>query len=75
MKILFTCVGRRVELVQEFKKAGKELGLPLTVCATDMTNTAPAAYFCDEIFIAPRLAWRMRSILQGFALLPKAAVP
>ena len=56
MKILFTCVGRRVELVQEFKKAGKELGLPLTVCATDMTNTAPAAYFCDEIFIAPRIS-------------------
>lgn len=55
MKILFTCVGRRVELVQEFKKAGEKLDLPLTICATDMTSTAPAAYFCDKTFIAPRI--------------------
>ena len=55
MKLLFPCVGRRVELVQEFKKAGEKLGISLTVCATDMTTTAPASYFCDKTFIAPRI--------------------
>ena len=30
MKILFTSVGRRVELVQAFKKAAQELNIDLT---------------------------------------------
>lgn len=48
MKILFTSVGRRVELMQAFKKAAKELGLDLTIIGADISKTAPALFFCDE---------------------------
>ena len=53
MKILFTCVGRRVELVECFRAAAKQLGIDLQILATDVTMTAPAIYFCDKGIIAP----------------------
>lgn len=48
MKVLFTSVGRRVELMQAFKKAAKELEVDLTIIGADISNTAPALFFCDE---------------------------
>lgn len=48
MKIMFTSVGRRVELVQEFKAAAKKLNIDLTVVGADISDTAPALFFCDE---------------------------
>ena len=48
MKILFTSVGRRVELIQQFKEAAKELNIDLTIIGCDLVDTAPALYFCDE---------------------------
>ena len=48
MKILFTSVGRRVELMQAFRKAADELGVDLTIIGADITDTAPALFFCDE---------------------------
>ncbi len=56
MKILFTCVGRRVELVECFRKAAKELNVDLQILATDITTTAPALCFCDKGIIAPRIS-------------------
>lgn len=47
IKVLFTCVGRRVELVQAFKRAGEKLGLDVGVFGIDSSNLAPALYFCD----------------------------
>ena len=55
MKILFTSVGRRVELMQAFKKAAKELGADLTIIGADISNTAPALFFCDETQIVCRI--------------------
>lgn len=61
MKILFTSVGRRVELMQAFRKAENELKLSgelqddLTIIGADITDTAPALYFCDETRIVPRI--------------------
>lgn len=46
-RILFTGIGRRVELVQAFKRAAKKIGIHLAVFGTDMTDTAPAMHFCD----------------------------
>ena len=46
--ILFTSVGRRVELVQEFHRAAKELGLELIIIGVDYSETAPALFFCDK---------------------------
>lgn len=49
MKILFTSVGRRVELMQAFKKAAEKLNVNLEIIGADITETAPALFFCDEI--------------------------
>ena len=48
MKILFTCVGRRVELMQAFQTAAENLNIPLTIIGADITEDAPALFFCDE---------------------------
>lgn len=48
MKILFTSIGRRVELIQAFRKAADELKVDLTIIGVDITASAPALYFCDE---------------------------
>lgn len=48
VKILFTCIGRRVELVQAFKKASSELGVKLIVYGADCVDTAPTLSFCDQ---------------------------
>lgn len=48
MKILFTCVGRRVELIQAFRSAAKTLNKDLTIYGVDYSETAPALFFCDQ---------------------------
>lgn len=48
MKILFTSIGRRVELVQSFRYAAEKLDVRLTIIGADITHTAPALSFCDE---------------------------
>lgn len=55
MKILFTSVGRRVELMQAFRKAADELKVELTIIGADITDSAPALYFCNETRIVPRI--------------------
>ena len=50
MKILFTSVGRRVELMQAFREASKKLGIDLTICGADISDSAPALFFCDKQF-------------------------
>ena len=55
MKVLFTSVGRRVELVQSFKNAAKELSIDLDVIGADMSKSAPALFFCDEKKIVPSI--------------------
>lgn len=55
MKILFTSVGRRVELVQAFKNAASKLDIDLVIYGADITNTAPALFFCDKTVIVPRI--------------------
>lgn len=48
MKILFTSVGRRVELMQAFRSAADRNGIELTIIGADLVMDAPALYFCDE---------------------------
>lgn len=45
MKILFTSVGRRVELLQAFRAAAEKLDIALTVMGADITKSAPALFF------------------------------
>lgn len=55
MKILFTSVGRRVELIQAFRNAANELGLDLLIYGTDLTSDAPALFFCDRVYSVCRI--------------------
>lgn len=56
MKILFTSVGRRVELIQAFHKAAERIGVSLTIIGTDIDISAPALQFCDHKEIVPRIS-------------------
>ncbi len=55
INILILSAGRRVELVNEFKKAAKKLGIESKIIAADISNTAPATYFADKTYIIPRI--------------------
>lgn len=55
MKILFTSVGRRVELIQAFRNTANQMKLSLTIIGADITASAPALKFCDEQRIVPKI--------------------
>jgi carbamoyl-phosphate synthase large subunit len=45
---LFTCVGRRVGLINLFRKSAQRLGLKLGVYGCDAERLSPALYVCDD---------------------------
>ena len=47
MRILFTGVGRRIELLQAFRSAALVLDKELKIYGADMAGTAPALAYCD----------------------------
>lgn len=47
MNILFTGVGRRIELLQAFRNAALVLNKKLKIYGADMDGTAPALFYCD----------------------------
>ena len=47
-RILFTGVGRRVELVQAFREAAVVLNKKLKIYGADMALDAPALFYCDD---------------------------
>lgn len=47
MNILFTGVGRRIELLQAFRNAALVLNKELKIYGVDMAGTAPALAYCD----------------------------
>lgn len=49
MRILFTGVGRRIELLQAFRNAALVLNKDLKIYGADMVGTAPALAYCDFI--------------------------
>jgi carbamoyl-phosphate synthase large subunit len=54
--VAFTCVGRRVELLQAFRAAARRLNIPLRLVGIDNDLTAPALHCVDEPVIVPRVA-------------------
>lgn len=56
MKLLFTSVGRRVELIQHFKQSAEELNIELEIFGADIVDTAPALFFCDHKVIVPKIS-------------------
>ncbi|HOO26847.1 MAG TPA: ATP-grasp domain-containing protein [Lachnospiraceae bacterium] len=53
--VLILSAGRRVELVNCFRSAAKELGIKSNILAADCSKTAPALYFADKHVIVPRI--------------------
>ncbi len=56
IRILFTSVGRRVELMQAFKRASEKCGAELLLYGADLVDSAPALAFCDKQVIVPRIS-------------------
>jgi carbamoyl-phosphate synthase large subunit len=55
VNVLFTSVGRRVELMRAFRKAYGELGLRGSIVATDIDPLAPALQEVDRYYMVPKL--------------------
>lgn len=55
INILVLSAGRRVELIQCFKKAAQKLSLNSNIVAADCSDTAPALYFADRTYMLPRI--------------------
>lgn len=49
IRILFTGIGRRVELIQAFRQASLVLDQPIKLYGTDKAGTAPALTYCNII--------------------------
>jgi carbamoyl-phosphate synthase large subunit len=50
LSILFTCIGRRVSLLNSFRRAGRQLKIDLTLLGTDATELSSALQLCDKGF-------------------------
>lgn len=55
INILFTSVGRRVELLRSFRKAYRTLGVGGRIVAVDVDPLAPALREADVTYIVPRV--------------------
>ncbi len=55
VNVLFTSVGRRVELMRAFRNAYKELELRGTIVATEIDPLAPALQDVDRYYMVPRM--------------------
>ncbi|MCP4263932.1 MAG: ATP-grasp domain-containing protein [Planctomycetes bacterium] len=51
LNILFTCIGRRVSLLDCFRRAAGQLKLNASFFGTDTTELSPALQLCDESFL------------------------
>ena len=49
--MLFTCIGRRVSLLESFRRAAKQLKINASFFGTDTTELTPALQMCDQRFI------------------------
>ncbi|MCR5507510.1 MAG: ATP-grasp domain-containing protein [Lachnospiraceae bacterium] len=55
INVLVLSAGRRVELIDCFKRAAKRLNISGSVVAVDCSETAPALYFADRYRLVPRI--------------------
>jgi carbamoyl-phosphate synthase large subunit len=51
VNILFTCIGRRVSLLNSFRKAGRQLKINLAILGTDTTELSSALQLCDKGYL------------------------
>ncbi|MHC4642088.1 MAG: ATP-grasp domain-containing protein [Planctomycetota bacterium] len=51
LAVLFTCIGRRVSLLNSFRRAAKQLKINASFYGTDTTELTPALQLCDKAFL------------------------
>lgn len=51
LTVLFTCIGRRVSLLNSFRRAAKQLKIKASFFGTDTTKLSPALQLCDKAFL------------------------
>jgi len=51
LAVLFTCIGRRVSLLNSFRRAAKQLKINASFLGTDTTQLSPALQLCDKGFL------------------------
>ncbi len=56
IRLLFTSVGRRIELLQSFRAAAERLGVDCVIYGTDISETAPALMYCNKKEIVCRIS-------------------
>lgn len=58
LRILFTCVGRRIELIEAFRRAADRLNIDIEIHGADINWMAPAIHKVDCPHIVPRITHR-----------------
>jgi len=56
IRVLFTCIGRRVELVRAFRAAAERLHIGLEIHGADSSELAPALNFVDRTHLLPAIS-------------------
>ncbi len=56
LRVLFTCVGRRVELLEAFRAAALRLRCGIEIHGADATRLSPAIHHVDKKHIVPSIA-------------------
>ncbi len=56
VRMLFSCVGRRSELLQAFRRAAEDLGILLEIHGADATWLSPAIHLVDKAHIVDPIA-------------------
>ena len=56
VRLLLTCVGRRVELVRAFRRAAEKLRIELEIHGADSSCLSPAIHLVDRAYVVPPIA-------------------
>ena len=59
LNIMFTCIGRRVSLLNSFRKSARQLKLSPNFIGTDTEKLSPALQLCDKQYIVKPVTHRL----------------
>ena len=51
LRVLFTCIGRRVSLLRAFQRAARQLHMDLEILGADCQLASPALQLCDHKYL------------------------
>jgi carbamoyl-phosphate synthase large subunit len=65
--ILFTCIGRRVSLLESFRRAARQLKINACFVGTDTNELSSALQLCDKSFLVPTVDLDLKLLSQNRA--------